>query len=303
MGAGQRDIGHLPDHQIGAGARLQMADLVLPAEARGPTHGRGVESVARRHRGWSVAIAAEQQRGARLQPHRGMIGRGGAVASEPHAHAPPAQTHQVGRAAADQHVGAWALGNADAGASQPVDLGAARIDEMGDPGALAGPADPLEILHRRAAIDLGAVGVLVMVLGEMGMQPEIVGVGQPGGLRHDALGNRKQRTWRQRDTAHRTGPGVVIGLDQPHAVGQDVVLRLHHRGGRQPALLDRARHRAARGVETEADVPGRPELGIDEEWLRMDIHVVHRRGAAAHHELRHGDIGRQVDGFIVEPGP
>ena len=59
-----------------------------------------------------------------------------------------------------------------------ADLGVAGIDEMRNPGTLACPADTLDIFGRRAALNLGAVFVLLGVLGEMSVGPEIVFVGE-----------------------------------------------------------------------------------------------------------------------------
>lgn len=303
MGAGEGDVRHVPHDEIGAGAGFQMPDLVLPAQARGTADRGGIERVARRHGCRPVPVAAEKQRRAGLQPHRRMIGRSRSVAAKPDMHSAPPQPHQVGRAASDQHVRAGTLRHADARMREPVDLLVAGIDEMGHPRAPCRPAHALEILDGRAAVDLLAIDVFLGILGKMGMQPEIMGLGQRRRFLHDALRHREQGAGGQRQPAHRAGFGVVVGLDQPDAVREDIVLRLDDRCRRQAALFHRTGHRASRGVEPVSDILRGAELRVDQKRLRMHIHVVHRCRAAAHQELGHRDICRQIDRLLVEPGP
>ena len=98
---------------------------------------------------------------------------------------------------------------------------------------------------------------------------------------------------------------VVVPADQPLGVGQDLVLVLHHRVRRQPAVLDRQRHRAAGRVEAHAQLGGGGDLGRDEVAgpARVHVQVVGGGGAAAEGQLGQPDVRGDVRGLLVQPGP
>ncbi|TDP75113.1 hypothetical protein DEU31_3282 [Brachybacterium sp. AG952] len=133
----------------------------------------------REYWGGAVAEPAEQEGVAGLHPQRRAVGGGGAVAAEPHCHPELLPAQGVHRPVADHHVGARALGGGDARAAEPRDLGFAGVDEVGEPGALLRPAHSLEVLDGAAAVHLGAVVVLVVVLddGRRGQAPVLDGAG------------------------------------------------------------------------------------------------------------------------------
>jgi hypothetical protein len=53
----------------------------------------------------------------------------------------------------------------------------------------------------------------------------------------------------------------MVAADQALTIGKYFVVVLHHRVGWQTAVLDRQRHRSAFGVEAQADLAGRCDLG------------------------------------------
>ncbi len=76
--------------------------------------------------------------------------------------------------------------------AEPGDLSRVRADAVGDPGPVASPADVFEVLDRTPAVGRQAVGVLVGVLGEMGVQPHVETFGEFGGGPHQ-LGAHRER--------------------------------------------------------------------------------------------------------------
>ena len=88
-------------------------------------------------------------------------------------------------------------------------------------------------------------------------------------------------------------------------VGQDLVVVLDDGVRRQPAVLDRQRHRAAGRVEPHAEVAGGGDLGRDQVAgaARVHVEVVGRGGAAAQRQLGQPDVGADVGGLLVQPRP
>ena len=107
------------------------------------------------------------------------------------------------------------------------------------------------------------------------------------------------------DAHHRARRAVVVASDQPLGVGEDLVVVLHDRVGRQPAVLLRQAHRAAGGVEAHAELAGRRDLGGDQvaAAARVHVEVVGRRRAPAERQLGQADPRRQVRRLLVEPAP
>ena len=75
------------------------------------------------------------------------------------------------------------------------------------------------------------------------------------------LGDAERRARRQRDARHRPVGAVVVAVHGVLAGGEDLVVVGHDVVGRQPAVLLRQRHRAARRVEAHAEVAGGVDLG------------------------------------------
>ncbi len=191
-------------------------------------------------------------------------------------------------------------------AAEPLDLLGVRVDAVGDPRAVGAPADVLEVLDRAAAVDVEAVGVLVDVLGQVGVQAHVEPLGQLGGGLHQPGRHRERRARGQRHLDHGVGPALVVH-GRPAARTRPGSCRRParpSRAGRPPSFCDRLIEPAG-GVEAHAQLAGRGDLGGDEVAAAGGVHVevVHRRGAAAEGQLGQADPRRQVGGLLVEPGP
>ena len=94
-------------------------------------------------------------------------------------------------------------------------------------------------------------------------------------------------------------------LHQALGVGEDRVVVLHHRVGREAAVLHRQAHRATGGVEAHAQLDRGLDLGGDEvaRPLWVDVEVVGRGRAATHRQLDQADPRRDVRRLLVEAGP
>ncbi len=193
----------------------------------------------------------------------------------------------------------------DAGRAEPLDLGLVGVDAVRHPGPGGEPAHLLELLHRPPPKALQAERVLVRVFGQVGVQPDVQLLGQLRGPLHQAGGHREGRARRQRHLDHGPGGRVVVQFHQALAVREDLIVVLHDRVRRQPAVLLRQGHRPAGAVEAHADLAGGGDLRGPQVAATAGGHVqvVHGGGASAQGELGEADPGRQVGGFLVQPGP
>ena len=87
-----------------------------------------------------------------------------------------------------------------------------------------------------------AIIVLVDRFPKVGVQPTIVAMGQFCGLPHQGFGDCEWRTRRQRHLQERSLRRIVIGRQDPFAIGQDRILVLHDAVGWQSAILDADAH-------------------------------------------------------------
>ena len=129
------------------------------------------------------------------------------------------------------------------------------------------------------------------------MQVNAVLAGQDGALAHQLAGHAERRAGRQHDLEHRARLRVVISFDQPLAVGQDVVFAVDHAVGRQPALALAQAHRAARGVQAQAYLPGRLNFIIQARAIGKQVQVIGGGGAARQRQLCQGRLGGDKDIF------
>ena len=106
----------------------------------------------------------------------------------------PGRLQPADRAAArgQDHVRGRAVADRDPGPAEPADLGLVEPDAVRQPDPVVEPADPLQIVDRPAAEALPAPGLLVLRLGEMGVQAHAVAGGE--GRRCRASGSRSPRT-------------------------------------------------------------------------------------------------------------
>ncbi len=178
------------------------------------------------------------------------------------------------------HIRAGAVRHARARAPESRHLAGRRMDHVCVPDVRADPAEILGQLHRRAAEGRPAVVGLVARLGKVRVRVDAVGARQLDALAHQVGRDRERRAGRQHDPQHRVAACVVVLLDQPPRVAQDGILVLDHAVGRQAAARFADRHRAAGGVEAEAQLLRGPDLVVEARAVGPDIGVIARRGAA-----------------------
>ena len=195
--------------------------------------------------------------------------------------------------------------DADARSTEPGDLGLVRIDAVRDPAAIGHPPDRLEVVDRAAAELLRREGVLVGILGEVRVQPHVEPLGELGRPPHQLGRHAERRARRERDAHHRARRSVVVHRDQPLGVGEDLVVVLHDRVGREPTVLLRQAHRPARRMEPHAELGRGSDLGADQVAAAAGMHVevIGGRRAPAERELGEPDPGRDVRGLLVEAAP
>ena len=167
------------------------------------------------------------------------------------------------------------------------------------------PAALLEIVERPAAVYLLAELVLVLGLGQMGVQADIELVCKLGGRAHQRGRHRKRRAWRQRDLHHGVLAALVMFCHHARAVGQNRVLVLHHAVGRQAAVALRAVHRATRQQHAHAEPLRHRDLDIDGvlEPGRKDVMMIGGRGASRQQQFRHRHADTEVKRFRRQPRP
>ena len=118
-------------------------------------------------------------------------------------------------------------------------------------------------------------------------------------------GDREGRARRERDADPRAGLPVVEELQHPLAVGENRVFVLHHAVGRQPAVLGRQVHRAARHRHPHAEAERLLDLDVDRlfEAGRIEIVMVGRGRAARHQELGQRQPRREAQMIGLQPRP
>ena len=294
-----------PHHDVGGRPGREQPEHPFAAEALCATERRDLERLARLHRFGSAAEPPQQEGVARLHPERGRVGRRRPVAPEADGHAGVAELPDGGEPGADHLVRARTMRHARPPLGHLRYLGGVGVHAVGDPGAVAPPPDVLEVLERSAAVDVEAVGVLVDVLGEVGVQTHVESFGQRCGRLHQVGRDREGGTRRQRHLHHGVGGGVVVCADQPLRFGEDRVVVLHDLVGWEAAVLLRPAHRAAGGVEPHPQLLRRRDLGGDQVAGTggVHVHVIHRRRASAEGEFGGADPCREVGRLLVDVRP
>ena len=171
------------------------------------------------------------------------------------------------------------------------------------PHVVAQPAQVLRILGRSAVEFFAAVGDVVVVFRQMGVQAHLVAARQRGRLTHQVAADGKGRAGRQRHLDHRAEGVVVVGLDHPARVLQYVGLVLDHRVRRQAALRLAHTHAATAGGEAHADFLCRFDAVLEPHAVGVDVQVVAAGGAAAQQQLGHGHLGRHAHHLGRQAGP
>ena len=136
-------------------------------------------------------------------------------------------------ACSEPKVGRRAVRDADPVAAELCDVRVGEMDAMRAPDVRGRPAELLEVLDRRAAEQLAAVGVLLDRLRQMRVQPKPVAPGELGRLGHQLLRDGERRARRDCDLHHRACPRVVHRRREPLRVSEHVVEFLDDRVRRQ----------------------------------------------------------------------
>jgi hypothetical protein len=185
------------------------------------------------------------------------------------------------------------VGDAGARPGHQLELLVVEVDAVREPDVRAEPAALLHVGQRARADHLDAEVVLVLGLGQVRVQADLVLSGQPRRLDEQLVGDREGRARRERQPAHGEALGVVEQVDDALAVLEDLVGLLDHVVRRQAALALAARHRAPGGVEARAQLPGALD-GLVEELgglaLGEDVEVVGDGGAAGEQQLADAEL-------------
>src|SRR5215467_3634491 len=115
------------------------------------------------------------------------------------------------------------------------------------------------------------------------------------GFAHQVPAHGERRARRYHDAQHRKPAGVVIGVNDTQHVLDDCTLVFDQAVGRQAAFARADAHGAAARMKTHPDLTGGLDLVVKSAAVRVEIKVVHRRGAARQEQFRHGGLGRNLD--------
>jgi len=309
VGAGEGGIaGDVDGDEVGRLPRLEGADVV-PAEDGRPSPGRGSEGLA----GGELGTAIPDPRGHRHPGgEEGLAGLGEEVGGvvrrrpvDPEADGDPGVevAAEGGEAGGEPHVRRRAVGDAGPGLPEPGHLGGGDVDGVGEPHVAAEPADGGGELDGTHPEPLPAEALLVGGLGEVGVEAHPEPPGEEGGLGHEPRGDGERGAGGEDDPGHRPRGGVVEGGDDPLAVGEDGLLVLDDRVGREsPRRLAEA-HRAAGDVEADPD-PGRGRhLVVDPGPVGPQVLVVEGGRAPAEGELGEPEGRGDADVPGAEPRP
>ena len=178
---------------------------------------------------------------------------------------------------------------------------ASQLDAMGVPYAVAHPSQRLGVFTGSAPEGFERPGDVLGVLGQMGVQPDILVLGQRRRVAHQLAGDRERRARSDADPDHRALGRIVERVDHPDAIVDDVGLALDQAVGRQAAVAFADAHRAASRVEPQAHRRGRLDGVLEPDAVGVEIEVVGARPAARQGELRQTELRR--DEHVLGPHP
>ena len=137
------------------------------------------------------------------------------------------------------------MGDARAGLGKAADLGGREVDAVRAPDVAVEPAEAVEVLDRRAAVELLAVRLLFHRLREVGVQVQAEPARELGRLRHQPPRDREGRAGRDGDLNTRAGTALVQLACESLRVGEHRVDVLHQLIGWQAAVGDAEIHGTA----------------------------------------------------------
>ena len=128
---------------------------------------------------------------------------------------------------------------------------------------------------------------------------------QLGRAAHQVVGDREGRAGRERHARHRARRGSWYSRIRRRQSARIVASSCTTSSGRQPALRSSAAHRAARGVEADAQLARGRDLHVDQPLLpaRKQVEVVGRGRAAGEQQLAQAHAHRGVHRIRVEQAP
>ena len=181
-------------------------------------------------------------------------------------------------------------------------VGVREVDAVCAPDVLGEPPDLLEVLDRAAAEELLAVLLLFDRLGEVRVELQPEPARELRRLLHQPLRHGERRAGR-RDDPHEAG--LVLEPGEPLGVGEDRVEVLDEGVGREAAVALAEVHRAARGVDPNAELARGRDLGLHEtgDAAREDVVVVEDGRAAGERELGDARPRRRAHHLLVDPRP
>jgi len=156
--------------------------------------------------------------------------RRGAVDAKPNADT--CVTHRPDRrdARREPHVRAWAVRDPGAGSRKQPDARRIELHAMRAPHVRPDPAEALCIFSRCAAELLARVGDVVVVLGQVRVQRDLVLAREQRRVAHQLAAHRERRARRDHDALHRKAPGVCASARSGAACLSGSRLRLRPRG-------------------------------------------------------------------------
>ena len=146
------------------------------------------------------------------------------------------------------------MGDTGSGLGEAADLGGGEVDAVRAPHVAVEPAERVEVLDRRAAVELLAVRLLLDRLREVGVQLQAQAAGEVSRLGHQPARDGERRARRDCDLDPGAGAGLVQLADESFRVGEHGVDLLDELVRRQAAVGDAEVHRAARGDDAAAEL-------------------------------------------------
>ena len=250
LGAAELEPVRAPDRDVGALARLERADVVAAEHARRRRACRAAARRARsappappRPRATSSACFTSKNRSLRsfdAEPSTPSPTRTPASSSSRTGAMPaPSRRFEVGQCATPTPV-----------SREARDVGVARGGRSARTRRRRRASRALEVLDRRAAVELAAVRLLLDRLGEVRVQLQAEPPRERGRLLHQPRRDRERRARRDRDLT-RSPSASAASRSVSARIASSV---LDERVGRQAALGLAEVHRAARGDDAHAEL-------------------------------------------------
>ena len=303
-GPHQLQAAAVDEEQVRALAHLQGAD-VRPAQEPGPAPGGHLQQVVARGGTAAVGQAVEEVGHAQLLQQAVAVVAGAAVQGQPQGHPQLQHVRHTAHAGGQLHVAGGTVGHAGAGLGQEPQLLIVEVDAVGVPDVLPHPPQFLQEGQGPHPLPLQHVPLLIFGLAQVGVEADAVLPGQSGALPQQILADGEGGAGGQDHLAHGPGPGVVVGLDGPDTVGEDLVDGLDHAvGGQAPVLAAQihaapgADHPHPQGLPGGELLPQQVPAALGE-----DVVVVEAGGAPLLHHLPHGGEGGEADRLPVQVLP